>query len=68
MNVSWMVSSPAMTYGVTKRANLFLSFLVMWPLSQIRHVADGSNPLTIEWKWSSMYLKIHTGLYLKFDC
>jgi hypothetical protein len=28
-------------------------------LSQIRHIADGSNPLTIEWKWSSKHLKIH---------
>ena len=38
------------------------------PLGPNPTVADGSGPLTIEWKWSSKCLKIHTGLYLKFDC
>ena len=32
--------------------------------SQIRHIADGSNPLTIEWKRSSKCLKIHNYVYI----
>ena len=60
-----MVASPAMLYGVPKALSLFPQLRKKVRLfSQIRHIADGSNPLTIEWKRSSKCLKIHNYVYI----